>query len=273
MDFQLSGVPKTLLMPLWSRAKAARANSRVISDPKAVEIVEKLRFDFEKFEKGMNPSSEFFQVARARALDDLIRGFLAHNPKATIVNLGAGFDTAFFRIDNGQLRWFDVDLPQVIELRKRLIPETVRNRCVSASLLDPEWVRAIEPRSDGVFLFASGVLIYFRKAELQALFSILGDAFPSAELAFDTQSRISAVFGNVALKKAGMVSTRLQWGVRDAKPILRLNDGLELIDQFVTFSKFAADYYVDERMKQAAKFMDWMRTMTIVHMRFKRPDE
>jgi O-methyltransferase involved in polyketide biosynthesis len=238
LDIQLSGVPRTL--------------------------------PFEELDKATNPSSEFFQVARARAMDDLIRGFLARNPKATIVNLGAGFDTAFYRIDNGLLRWFDVDLPQVIMLRKQLIPDTTRSRCVSASLLDPEWVRAIGPTSDGVFLFASGVLIYFRKAELQHLFSLLVDSFPGGELAFDTQSKMSAIFGNAALRKAGMGSARLQWGVRSAKPILRLHRGLEMVDQFVTFSKFAVDHYSDERLKQAAKVMDWMRTMTIIHVRLKR---
>ena len=271
LDFQLSGVPRTLLIPLWSRAKATRANSRVIADPKAVEIVARLGVDFGDLEKGTNPASEFFQVARARALDDLVRAFLARHPRAIIVSLGAGLDTAFFRIDNGLLRWFDVDLPPVIELRKKLIPETDRSRCISGSLLDPEWARAIGSTPERVFLFASGVLIYLSKSELRRLFAILGESFPGGELAFDTQSKFSAMMGNIALRRSGMGSARLRWGVRTAKPIISLNPNLELIDQFVTFSKFAADYFTDERMKRAATVMDLMRTMTIVHVRFARP--
>ena len=268
IDFQLSGVPRTLLIPLWSRAKATRANSRVISDPKAVEIVEKLGIDFGQLEKGTNPTSEFFQVARARALDDLVRSFLERHPKAAIVSLGTGLDTAFFRIDNGLLRWFDVDLPQVIELRRQLIPETDRSRCISASLLDLGWVREFGQTPEGVFLFASGVLIYLTKPELRRLLSMLVEAFPGGELAFDTQSKFSAMMGNIALRRSGMGSARLRWGVQTAGPIIRLNRNLELIDQFVTFSKFAADYFTDEKMKEAAKVMDLMRTMTIVHVRF-----
>jgi O-methyltransferase involved in polyketide biosynthesis len=267
LEFQLSGVPRTLLIPLWSRAKATRANSRVISDPKAVEILERLEVDFGELERGTNPTSEFFQVARARALDDLIRAFLTHHPQATVVSLGAGLDTAFYRVDNGRLRWFDVDLAPVIELRRKLIPETNRSRCIAASLLDPEWVREIGPMPDGVFLFASGVLIYFSKAELRRLFAILVDSFPGGELAFDTQSKFSAMAGNIALRRSGMGTARLRWGVRTAAPIMRLNQNLGLIDQFVTFSKFAADYFTDERLKRAAKVMDMMRTMTIVHVR------
>jgi O-methyltransferase involved in polyketide biosynthesis len=270
VDLQLAGVPRTLLMPLWNRAKATSANSRIISDSKAVEIVGRLTVDFEALDKGMNSSSGFFQVARARVMDDIIRGFLAHNPNATIVDLGAGLDTAFWRVDNGLLRWFDVDLPQVITLRKQLISETDRSRSISASILDPDWVHEIEPRTDGVLLFASGVLIYFRKAELHELFSILSNAFPGADLVFDTQSRISVLFGNIALKKAGMESARLQWSAQTSKPILKLHRGLELIDEFTAFAKFAKDYFADERMQRTATVMDWMRTISIIHVRFKR---
>jgi len=269
LDFQLSGVPRTLLIPLWSRAKATRANSALISDPKAAEIVEKLGVDFGDLEKGTNPTSEFFQAARARALDDLVRAFLARNPKATVISLGAGLDTAFYRVDNGELHWFDVDLAQVIELRKRFIPETDRSRCISASLLDPRWVQEIGQTPAGVFLFASGVLIYLTRAELRGLFSILVDSFPGGELAFDTQSKFSAMAGNIALRRSGMGSARLKWGVRTARPILRLSPGLELIDHFVTFSRFAADYFTDEKMIQSAKVMDRMRVMTIVHLKLR----
>jgi O-methyltransferase involved in polyketide biosynthesis len=258
-------------MPLWSRAKATRADRRIISDRKAVEIVEKLGVDFDALDKGINPFSGFFQVVRARVLDDIIRSFLVHNPKATVVDLGAGLDTAFWRVDNGLLRWFDVDLPQVITLRKQLIPETDRSRYISASILDPDWVHEIVPRTDGVFLFARGVFIYFRKAELSRLLSILVDAFPEAELAFDTQSRMSVLFGNIALKKAGMGSARLQWGVRGAMPIVKLHPSLELVEEFAAFERFAKECYADAGVQRTAKGLDWMRPMSIIHLKFRSP--
>ena len=87
-------------------------------------------------------------------------------------------DTAFYRIDNGLPRWFDVDLPPVIELRKKLIPETDRSRCISASLLDPEGVRKNGQNFEVMFFFASGGLLYFTKAELRRFFFLLVEAFP-----------------------------------------------------------------------------------------------
>jgi O-methyltransferase involved in polyketide biosynthesis len=63
--------------------------------------------------------------------------FLSNHPRSvTIVNLGAGLDTGFYRVDNGFIQWIDVDLPEVIELRKTVIPETDSSRRISGSPLD-----------------------------------------------------------------------------------------------------------------------------------------
>jgi hypothetical protein len=88
-------------MPLWGRAKATLANSRILSDPKAVEISRKLGVDFQKLGRALPASNNLVSIARARVLDDLIRSFLWNHPRATIVNLGAGLDTAFWRLDKG----------------------------------------------------------------------------------------------------------------------------------------------------------------------------
>jgi hypothetical protein len=98
------------------------------------------------------------------------------------------------------------------------------------------------------FSSQAGVMIYFRKAELRRLFSILVDSFRGGELAFDAQSKFSAMISNVVLRKSGMGPARMRWGIRSAKPIIRRNRHLELIEHLVTFSKFAADYFTDEEI-------------------------
>jgi O-methyltransferase involved in polyketide biosynthesis len=268
VDFQLTGIDRTLLMLLWGRAKATRANSRILFDAKAVEIVERLGLNLEDFERVLHPSNELFTIARARTMDDLVRGFVADHPKATVINLGAGLDTGFFRIDNGLLQWFDVDLPQVIELRRKLIPVMQRSRYVSASLLEPDWVNDITPRSSDLFFLASGVMVSLRKEELRRLFSVLVDSFPGAELAFDVQSRLTNFFGNRRLKAAGMGVTRFQWGACSAKPIRRLNHGIEVVEEFGIFSKVSGSDYADRKSWRMARMMDRMHTMTIIHVRF-----
>jgi O-methyltransferase involved in polyketide biosynthesis len=256
-------------MPLWGRARATLANSRILSDPKAVEISRKLEVDFEKISRVLPASNDLVSIARARVLDELIRRFLSNHPRATIVNLGAGLDTAFWRLDNGLLRWFDVDLPEVIEIRRKLFPETDRSRCVSGSLLEANWVQEMAPRAGGLFLFSSGVFVYFRTTELQKLFSILAGSLPGAELAFDIQSRMSSFFGNFVLRRAGMGSARFRWGARTADSILKLHGGLDLVEEFGVFSRFADDSFSDNTALRAARTMDRVHAMTIVHVKIK----
>jgi len=267
-DFDLSGIPKTLLMPLWGRAKATMAKSPILSDPRAVDLVRSLSVDFERLDKALHPLNDLVTVARERAIDDIIRGFLTATPNATVVNLGAGLDTAFDRVDNGLLRWFDVDLPEVIEVRKRLLREGDRSRCVSASLLDSRWTESIDATSSGVLCFAKGVLVYLTKLDLRRLFGILASAFPECEVAFDLQSWMSAFFGNFALRRAGMGSARFTWGARSARPILRLHAGLNLIEEFGSFAKLGDEAFTNEEQRRTARTMDRLHASTIVHARF-----
>jgi O-methyltransferase involved in polyketide biosynthesis len=268
VDFQLTGVDRTLLMPLWGRAKATRANSRILRDTKAVELVERLGLNLEDFDRVLHPSNELFTIARARAMDDLVRRFLADRPNGTVINLGAGLDTGFFRIDNGLLQWFDVDLPQVIELRRKLIPEQPRSRYVSGSLLEHDWIEEITPRVNALLFLASGVMVYFRKEELRRLFSVLVDAFPGAGLAFDMQSHLTNWFGNRRLKAAGMGGARFQWGACSARPIKRLHQGIEVVEAFGIFSRLSGSDYPDRDSWRMARMMERIHAMTIIHVRF-----
>ena len=266
-DFGLAGVPKTLLMPLLGRANATRSGSPILSDPKAVEIVQELNVDFERLGRAMPASNDFVSIGRARVLDDVIHEFLSQNPKATIVNLGAGLDTTFWRVDNGLLTWFDVDFPEVIDIRRRFLTETDRNRCIASSFLEADWVQKIGPRSQGILFFSGGVFVYLQEAELQRLFSILVGSFPGADLVFDVQSKLSVFIGNLILRRAGMGSARLRWGARDSKPILKLHSELELIEEFPAFSKLGDEVFPDQDTLRRARIMDRTGALIVVHLR------
>ena len=67
-----------------------------------------------------------FMVARAKEFDDKIRAFITEHPRASVINLGAGLDTTFYRVDNGLVQWYDLDFPDVIGIREQLLPPTDR---------------------------------------------------------------------------------------------------------------------------------------------------
>jgi O-methyltransferase involved in polyketide biosynthesis len=193
---KLSGVSETLLGPLWARAKISKDHSSLFYDAKAVELVEKIDYDFSTFD--MIPFEDYLPllfVARAKQFDDKIKEYVKGYPHASVVNIGAGLDATFYRVDNGLIHWYDLDLPAVIELRKQLLPEPDRVTYIAKSFLDPSWCEDVKHTEDGVFMIAGGLLRYFEEAQVQQFFSMLADNFPGGEIIFNASSRVDNHFG------------------------------------------------------------------------------
>ena len=117
----LSGVPETLLWNLGRRAAAARTALRCSMDPLAVEVAGRLQYDFADASRGAR-----WHAVRVATFDDAVRRFLSQHPAGTVVALGEGLETQFWRVDNGRVRWLSVDLPAILELRRRVLPEGPR---------------------------------------------------------------------------------------------------------------------------------------------------
>jgi O-methyltransferase involved in polyketide biosynthesis len=128
----LGSVQKTLLLPLWGRAVETRKREPLLVDRAAVEIIGKLDYDFSTIAANIRPITRLAWIARAIHVDRSVRELVARRPRATIVNVGCGLDTTFERVDNGQLSWVDLDLPDVIELRSRLVSQGPRRRSILA---------------------------------------------------------------------------------------------------------------------------------------------
>ena len=150
MKIELKNVEETMLHPLWSRAKVSREYSSLFNDPKAVELVEKIDYDFSRL--GDNLFQHLFMAARAKQFDDKIRSYITEHLRASIINLGAGLDTTFYRVDNGMIHWYDLDFPNVIAIREQLLPTTDRITYISKSIFDSSWCNDINDAESGVRL-------------------------------------------------------------------------------------------------------------------------
>ena len=173
----LSGVPETALWTLYHRALAARQG--VLDDPKALELVERIDHPFaERFGGGeLAP----WQGLRVRAFDREIRRFLHTRPDATVVALGEGLETQFWRVDNGRVHWVTVDLPESVALRERLLPAGERQTTITASALDVDaWIKT-RPS----LITAQGLLMYLDREAVHGLFARLEPAV----LLFDLVSK------------------------------------------------------------------------------------
>ena len=118
---KIHGVPETMMQTLFARAAHSQKKEHKFYDAKAIEIVKQLDYDFSKAEKDAAMSSGV--IARTILLDQMVGAFLEEHPDATVVNIACGLDTRVYRLDNGQVRWYNLDLPEVIDIRQvQIVP-------------------------------------------------------------------------------------------------------------------------------------------------------
>lgn len=235
MPLDLTGVPETLLLPLYGRAEQTRAGNAILDDPFAVDIVDKLDYDFTAVAAACNPITNVSWIARARQFDALISRFAVAHPECAVVNIGAGLDTTFHRVDNGRMRWIDLDLPEVIAMRRELIPETDRSRCIACSMFDSQWLDELPNDGKPLFLVACGCFFYFTEEELAPFFRILHERLAGAELAFDTMSPRGAQEANKMIAHAEMGRAVIRWQTADARSLEAWDTGVRVREQFPYF--------------------------------------
>jgi len=180
----LSGVSETMLWSLHNRASETRRQDAVLHDPDSVRIHDLIDYDFDAHFG--DPCGSL--AARAAAIDDVLRRWLLRHPDGCIVSLGEGLETQAARVDNGRMRWCSVDLPAAIRLRERFLTPTDRFQHVAASVVDPDWMDAVDA-SAGVCIVAQGLLMYLDPDLVSGLFSRIAHRFPGAEMVFDTVPR------------------------------------------------------------------------------------
>lgn len=185
IDPGLAGVPETALWTLYHRVLEATHPRTVLPDPVAVGLIERFAFPFAaRFGPGYAGQSQVLAL-RARCFDDEIRSFLAVHPAGTVVALGEGFETTFWRVDNGRVRWLTVDLPASAALRQRLLPHNDRMRVHAGSAFDPAWMDEVDA-GDGVLITAQGLLMYFPPEQALGLITACAARFPGGRMVFDT---------------------------------------------------------------------------------------
>jgi O-methyltransferase involved in polyketide biosynthesis len=188
---ELTAVPETLLWNLYHRAIEARRPDRVLTDPRAVELVDSLDFPFERRFGAVDAGRRLAahgQALRARCFDDQVRAFLLEYPEGTVVALGEGLETQFWRVDNGRVRWLSVDLPEVVALRRRLLAAGPSQRLVACSVLDERWMAAVGDEPE-VLITAQGLLMYLQPAQVYRLIAGCARRFPGGWMCLDAVPR------------------------------------------------------------------------------------
>lgn len=230
----LSGIPETLLITLYHRAQETLRPDAMIKDDKAVEMVRTLDFDFSRVE--LHGHDIIGLVCRVREFDRFTRDFLAAHPDGVVVHIGCGLDTRFERVDNGRVEWFDLDLPEVMALRRKLIAiESPRYHTVAASVFDANWLTEVGRFKPRPFLFVSeGVFPYLEKARLKALVLNLQSVFPDAELVFDAHTPWVMHVDNLHLFFS-KVNVRMRFSLKHGREVETWGNNIRMLEEWFYF--------------------------------------
>jgi O-methyltransferase involved in polyketide biosynthesis len=223
---------ETLFIPLYFRARETQHPNRIIEDQKSLDIISSLAHDFSYLDKEAN--TQFHIATRTRIFDEQTRHYLQTNPTPIVFNLGAGLDTRSSRLDISRAYWYDIDLPEVIRLRRMFFDETKRVKFIARSILNPSWIDEIDQHIvETPLLIAEGLLMYFDEADLKSFFDKIVSVFPKAIL-------LGEVFHSYLLRadapgRQATGKAKYLWGVSNTQAIEKLNPHLMVIQEWRIF--------------------------------------
>ncbi|MGV0714376.1 class I SAM-dependent methyltransferase [Mycolicibacterium sp. XJ662] len=228
----LTGAPQTMLATFYAKALDADLPNPVLGDRFAKEIVDRIDYDWSK--TTITKANSASVTMRTAHFDIWVRQFLAVHPDAVVLHLGCGLDARVFRLDPGPgVEWYDIDYPDVAELRRALYPGRDHYHVVPASVTDRGWLADI-PSDRPTLMVAEGLTMYLQPGGGIALLRRIVGRFPSGELQFDAFSRlgIRAQWMNAVVRRAGAT---LHWGIDGPVDILDAVPGVRLLAWVSTF--------------------------------------
>ena len=271
---QFTKEKETMLMTLSGRAIQSQWKNPILRDPWAEEAMQHIDYDIRKQLTGVASWSMWKNIGpaiiatRAATFDQLTTRFLADHPDAVVLQVGCGMDSRAFRVNPpAGVEWFDVDYPDVIDLRRQLFPTRDNYHMIGAPLDDLRWLAEV-PRERPGLMIAEGVLHYLSETDVKALLNGVVSHFPNGQLIFDI---CNTMIVKQAGKNVGGTGATYRWGLDDPEDIRQLEPKLELIKEFkpselVAFSRFPL--WLRAMFRVIEKNMTLRRNERIVVYRF-----
>lgn len=220
-------VQETLIIPLYGRKVCSEYYPNLFNDPEAEKICNKLDYDFETNGKKMkNIFGLFGAIEVAQRQYDIcveIKDYLKKYPNASVVNLGCGLDDTFHKCDNDKCSGYNIDFPDVIDIRNNLLPAKDRETNISSDLTDYSWMDKIN-KNNGAIFYATGVFYYLKTEDVKNLINELKRQFPDGVVVFDTCNNKGAkMMRKTWLKEANIKNVNAYFSLEDPSEIKAWN--------------------------------------------------
>ena len=219
----LSGVPETMLQTVYARAKETRTRG-AIRDDKAVELVDKLDYDFSLADKDSAMHSGV--IARTIVLDRLVSAYLDGHPGTTVVNIACGLDTRCYRV-KGFGRWYNLDLPETMAVREKLLPESGSISQIAMSAMD-DWGGEISDASSALIII-EGLTMYLTQPDVQRIFEVISGRFERADVFVEIMNPM--IVKRFKEKSIEGSNAKFTWGIKDGRALADILPGFEFAEE------------------------------------------
>lgn len=246
---KLTDVSKTAIATLRCRVLESKKNKPVINDPMAEYCLDRLiSFATEEekellFQRKLSPVLTNHIAIRARKYDSIMNNYISSIPSCTVVNLGCGFDTRYWRINNSQCKYIELDLPELIELKREILKHHLSYEMMGCSVLDTSWIDQVTSKGNKDFLMiAEGLFMYLPGIDVINLFRIFSERFRNSQITLEvvTDKYTRGIWKKIVIMKINRelgfdAGSFYRFGVKNASEIESFGEGLKVANEWSYF--------------------------------------
>ncbi len=270
-DQLLSGVADTLYIPLVARIAVSKKFPEYFYCQKSLDLQDRIP---EVVQKMMQKEYEILaSAARYYNLDRIALNFISQQKKCNIINLGAGFDTMFYRVKQSlkvkaEYNFYELDFPEVIKQRKKLLGEDEKEFLIEGDINNIEWIEQIADASLPTLMIASGVFQYFHRDELLEFLKKIKEKFPKGEIAFDATDKFGLKMANYFVRRTGNKSATMYFYINNIRSFVK-----ESQTQLLSYTTFFPDALkiLSKRIKSTSRMLMYLGDKTkkakLIHLK------
>ncbi len=244
----LSDVSRTAILLLICRAVVSEKDKSVYNDPMSVLCLERMIsiapeedkrwiIKHKRMYEGIWDRDAKAGALRGKFFDNVTNRFIQDHPKCTVVNLACGFDTRFWRIENEKFKYIDIDLPEVIKLKRELLKDHLEYEMIGSSALDTAWIDTVIKNGNTDFLIiAEGLFMWLPRQDAVNLLKEIGERFSKSQLVLDmVPEKYTKGIWKELIRLHFRVDSGLDvswvFGIKDAHDIETYGTGLKVIGE------------------------------------------
>lgn len=213
MKINVKGVPETMIQTLYARAKETSKENLKIKDEMAVSIVKQLDYDFSKADQDRTMSLGV--IARTIVLDKMVEEYLNTHKDTIVINIACGLDTRCYRMKGKYVRWYNLDLPETINIRKQFLKETGPIYQIAKSAMDESYRDNIQYHSENILVIIEGLTMYLSENDIKKMFSIID--FKNSTVMVEVM--VPFVVKHIKEKSIEGSHAKFTWGIKNGKEL------------------------------------------------------